>query len=489
MGGGVILLLASFFSCKDSGRTQKEVELAGDTYMSVSMSMPQESLRTGDDDYNKKGTYVGKDKIKDLTLYIANNGSVMIQRYQASDLTISGQKVNTKAFPVKHGEVTIYAVVNISDEVRSALDAVTNAADLKLRYEAAYDAFNNGNKIAQLVETNKDQIVMSGIPVKKTMQKGVSEEDAKEPTNNNYVKIEVRRAAARVSTTTTAPEKSSGIYEVRAKGNDGTEVVLGELSELTWTVAQYEKKYYLQQKEAGGVVKSPSFDYVTVSGDYQTEASQRYDYSQLKDKEPLKRLNATFTQGDIESVKYKYISETTHANVSGGDKGGYRKGNTAYVLVRGKFSPAESRWAAGEKASYVDGSDIFLGLSTGKFYTSEQKAMDDHNAKVVTYKKGRVYYYSWINPDVVDVTKWMMSPVRRNNIYNVNISAFRNIGLSGNPFDPTPEDPTNPDPDPKPDPDDPDTPDPDEPLPTPKTYMSTEVTVLDWIWHNYDIEL
>lgn len=136
---------------------------------------------------------------------------------------------------------------------------------------------------------------------------------------------------------------------------------------------------------------------------------------------------------------------------------------------------------------------------TGKFYASEANANAANPAsgtattpRVVTYKAAAVYYYAWLNPNTLDPTTWTISPARRNNIYNVNISKFRNIGLSGNPFVPTdPQNPNNPDttnnPD-TPDPEDPDTPNPEEPLPVQKTYMVVEVTVTPWTLHTYDIE-
>ena len=111
-------------------------------------------------------------------------------------------------------------------------------------------------------------------------------------------------------------------------------------------------------------------------------------------------------------------------------------------------------------AAYQEGGDLFLGLVTGKFYANEANANAANpasggagNPRVVTYKAASVYYYAWLNPNTLDPTTWTMSPARRNNIYNVNISKFRNIGLSGNPFVPTDPDPNNPD-----TPDNPDTP-------------------------------
>ena len=276
------------------------------------------------------------------------------------------------------------------------------------------------------------------------------------------------------------------MYEVKATVTGGTTKTFGTISNLVWSVGQFEKKFYLLQKSDR---KSPNYDWVTSATDYTTEAPKYYDYSQLKSNKFLDvEKIATYGIEQVKSVKYKYISETTHANATTAEasSSGYRKGNTTYVLIKGQFTPADDMWAtAGEKALWTPGSDLFYGLATQKFYSSQQNAQnagnDEH--KVVTYKKGMVFYFLWVNPNEIDMTKWAMSPVYRNNIYNVNISSFQNIGLSGNPFNPDPQDPD------KPDPDDPDNPKPDEPLPTEKTFMVATITITPWTWHNYSIDL
>ena len=128
-------------------------------------------------------------------------------------------------------------------------------------------------------------------------------------------------------------------------------------------------------------------------------------------------------------------------------------------------------------------------------------------------------YYAWLNPD--EKPDWYNSPVLRNNIYHIHITGFKNLGTNWNPLfpeDPTREleDPTkpydpvenpykpkeNPDPKPTPDPNgpqdptDPETPeepktpiDPEDPLTTPITYMSVDVTVLQWLVHSYNVDL
>ena len=74
----------------------------------------------------------------------------------------------------------------------------------------------------------------------------------------------------------------------------------------------------------------------------------------------------------------------------------------------------------------------------------------------------------------------------RNNIYHINISAFKKIGYNWNPLVPGTDNP-----DPKPgNPDEPETPiDPLDPLSPEQTYMTVDISILNWTVHSYDIEL
>lgn len=481
-------LLLGLTACNNKNEDDLAREKGYDTYSTISLSLPA-SLRAGDDDYNKKGdAYKGVDRIKTLSLYMIDKANLAekpeAQHFAEDDLHLDGAtgKVTMAPFRTKSGEKIVYAVINITDAIKTALNAANNAADFKTAYEKAYEAFG-ANPIA-LLESDKDVIVMTGKPAEKKIEPNVSALNA--PSINN-VPITLTRSAARVSVTTTATEKTPGTkeYEVKATVTGGTTKTFGTISNLVWSVAQFEKTFYLLQKDDR---KSPSYDWIT-NGDYITEAPNRYDYTHLSSDKffELTRVGS-YGLHEVATVKYKYISETTHkdaTNLADPMTSGYRKGNTTYVLIKGQFTPADDMWADGEKANWNPGNDFFYGLATQKFYSTQQKAENAGNAtnKVVTYKKGMVFYFLWVNPNVVDMTKWAMSPVYRNNIYNVNIKSFQNIGLSGNPLNPDPNDPD------KPDPDDPDNPKPDDPLPTEKTFMVATITITPWTWHNYDIDL
>jgi hypothetical protein len=206
----------------------------------------------------------------------------------------------------------------------------------------------------------------------------------------------------------------------------------------------------------------------------------------------------------------KFILPNTHvyapAPAAGSEyTGGYRKGNTAYVLIRAKFTPEDAAYADQDTPN-PDGT-FYVG-SDGKFYTSAQNAYDAGNTEMSKYVEGKVLYYAWLNPD--QIPYWYNSPALRNNIYHIHITGFKTLGTNWNPLYPEdpdaegvydPENPNNPDPRPVPDevttpeggtitPGTPDSPiKPEDPLTLPETWMSVDVTVLPWLVHSYSVDL
>ena len=164
----------------------------------------------------------------------------------------------------------------------------------------------------------------------------------------------------------------------------------------------------------------------------------------------------------------------------------YKKGNTAYVLVRAKFTPEPSTIVDGGS---LTGGTFYVGQSDGKIYSSKQAALAAFpNQKVATYIGGKMINYAWLNPD--DLVKPLNSPVVRNHIYHINITGFKRLSYNWNPLYPEDPNTTNPqNPDPKPGPDEPEIPiDPVDPLTPEQTNMSVEVSVMEWTVHSYDIE-
>ena len=195
---------------------------------------------------------------------------------------------------------------------------------------------------------------------------------------------------------------------------------------------------------------------------------------------------------------------------------GYRKGNTAYIIIRALLTPKKFVNAAGAlstTASEIEGKDFYLGAN-GVYFLNKDHVQDPAHYGVVgqtaqKFIKGKVIYFAWLNPD--NVAKAVNSPVIRNNVYHVQIKSVAGVGSNWNPlipFDPTdpsvpgpgdPYDPTNPkfpnnpnNPDPRPnDPLEPIAPpvDPKDPLTFKETWMSVSVAILPWQVHSYEIEL
>lgn len=522
--------------------------LDGDTYMSVTLTMSQGALTRADNqnqdnpEYNYVGKWAGQDDIKTVEVYVFNDGGVLeggVTTFNAPDFTVAAgpdNKVNItpkKGIKVNPGQKTVYVVVNPTAESTAYLAAATGSLTA---FKTAYEGIMNtivadpspanatsplvstvADKIAK-VETNKDVILMTIAKTAGTVdvQKNVKEaETITDSSPKNRAKVEVKRAVARVMVTT-----REATYEV--KGDDATtpavketDFVIGTLTDIKYVVAQGEKSLYFQQKINGGndnlSIETPNSAYVT-NGDFNAQAPDKYDYSGLwrgyntdvtqisGTPVPTKTLydaNPNTTLGNIsadlvDQLKGEFILPNTHTWGATQDATHYRKGNTAYVLVRAKFKPAKVVMADGSiNTSYPDNTDFVLGKN-GMFYENKTVARDPAHMGVAgqscnTYLKGKMLYYAWVNPD--KVPGWINSPVIRNNIYHIEITGFKTIGVNWNPLVPDDPDTPNPDPDPEPDDPDPDQPDPDDPLTPSETWMSVETAILPWDVHSYGVEL
>lgn len=264
------------------------------------------------------------------------------------------------------------------------------------------------------------------------------------------------------------------------------------------------------------LVVSPGYDWVATNDNFIAEANNYYDYSDLKtmDRKATVAADGLPDVAKIGEASLKsslFMFEATHAyqqDASNRDvasyDGNFRRGNTAYVLVRAIFTPDKNAFADGGGASYTKGTDFYLGANN-RFYISKENTQDPAKGGVKGqqyrhYVKGKVLYYAFVNPD--NIEKTLDAPVLRNNIYHISVNGFSTIGTNWNPIYPEDPDTTNPkNPDPKPgdDPkkdDDPDTPepnpnpfepgDPDSPA---NTWMSVEMIVVPWAVHSYSITL
>ena len=495
----------------------------------------------------------------------------------------------TKGFKVDPGQKRVFVVVNPTSETQALLNGVTDFDAFAAKYNdvlklqtaagapaptkyteaeattaaaATNDPFTVADHVARIKGTGADQkdvIVMTGAYGEVNVADGVTEPQTLNTSAPvNRAQLSVQRVAARVLVT--ADQAS---YEIKGDDPttptveteaDGNAVPLVTITNLTYVVAQGESSFYFDQQKSGNTnyeYKTPNSTYVPVGSatdpgsDYDVPATyDKYDYTGLWRNKTNKFggrdivTNATYNASKENVIEYvknadglhgEFILANTHA-YDAADRGasGYRKGNTAYVLVRGKINPKfvwtgpnqiENNW---ETSAHKD-DDLFLG-DDGKFYASAALANDPTTAnnaaavamKVKKFVGGKVLYFVWVNPDTKSATTWINSPAIRNNIYHIQIKGIANYVYNWNPLVPNPNDPidptqpvsptnprdpnnpNNPDPQPmvpdpdhpgkhKPDPKEPPTDiTPKDPLSLKEAWMSVDVTILPWQVHTFE---
>ncbi len=500
------MLTFGLASCKKDHKDPSS-EQSGTTYMAMSVNLG-ESLRASEDDkYNKLGEWEGNDEIKDVTVFLIQGGIVEHKdfTYAASGtaegtFSVADAKVTTVPWKTTPGAKTIYVVVNggATVETQAILTDLKNKT-LKEEFEAAYKAAKVITAGESTSSPKKDLIMMTGVPVTQTIADGVSASAALVSATNKVL-LSVRRTMSRVTVTRDKVLGTNGTEDIEIK--NGTKTI-ARLKNVTWAVGQTSKLTNILWKDnVGGFkytaldVKSEdaAYEFIPTNTTFKSQAANHYDYSKLNETNALVVFDRT-TASVAEVIKgnMKFITETTHKTptiITDGKTGGYRKGNTTYVQITATFEPESTEWATGQGTGYTAGTPVYLGVITGKWYTDLNKAKEANKVSdvdkaagrdgVIEFKTGKMYYYAWLNPNETTSTKWTLSPVVRNNIYHVNVKNFARYGFSGNPYNP---DPNNPD---KPDPDDP-TPDPEDPLEDKETYMTTEITVIKWGVHSYDV--
>ncbi|EGK02543.1 Mfa1 family fimbria major subunit [Dysgonomonas gadei] len=517
-------------------------EEKGNTNVSVTLKMSQNSsglraTKSLPEDYNNIGEWAGKDDIKTVAVYLIDGSSVTSKSLEVgasgsgkdyekiingNDITLV-PKTQNAAIKTTAGTKKVYVLVNGTTEVVNTLaktpvaefeDAYTQAALYLANSGAGTFTNTSADKLAVKNGTTDETIVMTNVEPKTIdVEANVTDTETLATTSpKNRVSLEVERAVARVMVSTQALT-----YTVPSAGGSP----LGVISDINWVLAQGESSLYIQRKADWA---TPYYSWVPASdaafwGTDVTGSSSKYDYSGLfENYDSANQFGGTAvkTMTDYATDPYgqvtaelnselsgKFILPNTHAYAAGATSS-YKKGNTAYVLIRAKFTPAAAAFADGE--TYTPNADFFVG-ENGKFYTTAENAQDPAkggsvNQKVARYVKGKVLYYAWVNPD--EVPAWYNSPVIRNNVYHIHITGFRNLGTNWNPL--FPEDPNNPkgsedpsnpgtnlplNPDPKPSVpgyEEPENPiKPTDPLTTPETWMSVDVKVLPWTLHSYSV--
>lgn len=521
MAGAVLAALGLFASCSKAGKDVQDPNQEGSTYVGITLSMGTNDLRAEDDNYNPKGTWNGKDEIKTIDVYVVDVASDVVSTgfYNKNNFTITQTDGATSisivpktAIRTTPGAKKVYALVNASAEVTQALANASATA-----FENVYNKVAQSFAITTLArhENGKDIIMASNAKMcALTVDDGVTEAEALNATApRNRAKVDMKRVVARVLVTTT-----KATYEVMY--SDGV-TKMGTVKEISYAGAQGEKKFFIgQQLTPEGKINTPAYAYIPTNiSDIWTagKGKDHYDYSDLKEHtftnnpRMAKAINAPLSVeqiGEESLVKSLFMYEASHKYQSDPNNtdpdfskydGGFRRGNTPYVLVRARFVPDAGAFADPEGANYQEGEDFYLGANN-KFYTKLAHVTDPAKGGVVGqkfrhYVKGKVLYYAFVNPD--RPLRTLDAPVFRNNIYHINIKGFKTIGTNWNPLYPedpdnpnTPSGPENPDPRPNDDPtDNPNPFNPDDPNTPKETWMSVDMSVLAWTVHSYDIEL
>lgn len=533
----ILALGAGFTACSndDLGKQEgKQVAQNADTYMSVSFTLPKASATRaaadGQDkdnpDFNYIGTWGGADDIKSVNIYVfdgtANTNKLEALEKVSSPLvtTVGGNIVvkSPQPFKISAGEKRVFVVVNPTDETDAHLNAVKGATTLSaFTQKYATDALSltlptgtgaTASTVAEMLAKrtdDKEAITMTGSYADKTLASGVSSSEAASGAKNN-VDLKVKRVVASVIVST---KEDTYKFDANDPTTGTNKADFVTVSDLSYVVAQGEKKLYLVQASNtsttdGAAFKTPSYSYIPTSTSYTTAgtgAPSYYDYSGLSADETGRKTKGlalhtlsdhTTTGLTSKFTKSVFVLPTVHKFNTDRDESGYRKGNTPYVLVRGYLTPEKVVGAAGALENGTDlgeAADLFYGETTGFFYKTLEASQDAANKgvkgqKVRKFTKRVVLYWAWLNPDTNNVN----SPVIRNNIYNIHITAIKNLGGNWNPLVPSGN---NPDPKPNDNPNEPDTPPvkPEDPLTLDKTWMATNVTVLPWQVHSREIEL
>ena len=513
MAGALLAALGLFASCSKSGKDVQDPNQEGSTYVGITLSMGTNDLRAEDENFNHKGKWNGKDKIETIDVYVVDvtSGVVSTGFYNKNNFTIEQTdgapsiKITPKtAIRTTPGAKRVYALVNASAEVTQKL---ANASATV--FENVYNNVEQDFAIASLAKNVAGSDIIMASNAKEstlTVLDGVTEAEAKAGTKNRAV-VEMKRLVARV-VVTTKEETFQVMY------SDGV-TKMGTVKKISYAGAQGEKKFYIGQKVVGGLIKTPAYDYIPNAAQdiWSATGKASYDYSDLKDhtftNNPryATKISGTLTVEQIGEkslaqtlfmyeASHKYQTNSTNMDVNLYD-GGFRRGNTPYVLVRAVFVPEATAFADGTGNTYVEGKDFYLGANN-KFYSELANVTNPLKGGVVGqkfrhYVKGKVLYYAFVNPDRVPGT--LDAPVFRNNIYHINITGFKTIGTNWNPLfpedpaNPNPGGPENPDPKPSDDPDNPNPFNPEDPNTPKETWMSVEMSVLAWTVHSYDIEL
>ena len=460
------------FACSNNDSIDEKTQNSNsNTYAGISISVPGAASARA----SLKDVWSGRDKIESVHVFLVNNEKVDYTSFDTSSFTIKeGILTPNKAVVATAGDIKAYVVLNATEDLANKLKG-ENAANFDVKFKEEIKKL--ASKISKS-DKGEDLILMTNAEVPSlTIAPKVSQDKAISGVGNQ-IQVKVERVVARAIMT----QSTAIASKIDVKNSKGDVVSQIEVTELTYAVGLSNNSFFGMKKSD---LETPNYTYIPVNTPWSDEVVYKYDFSGLKQFTEVSKIESSVADNIKKALKEeavsKFVLPVTHGEAD------YRKGNTTYFEVRAKFKPSAA--LADTKAEYTEGSDLFLGMTDGKFYADETAAINavKGGQKVRAYRKGVMKYVLWLNPNVtpgseVDQTKTKTSPTVRNQVYHVHITGFKEIGLPYNPLDPT--EPT------KPGTEDPGNPiDPTDPLELDKTYLSVKISVLDWGLNSYDMDL
>lgn len=198
-----------------------EGQSTGDTYISVTFSTanPNSTARAAveeDKDFNSIGEFMGRDKIKNVNIYMINalDYSIEVKKFDNTDNFNTDPDGNpdtrdyrTEAWKTTPGDKIVYVYTNIAGTaIETALDAATDKASFEAANKATYTLVKNGavDEAYAKFDGTDDIIAMNTVkPENLTVVAGVKENEAKTGAKN-CATVTVRRLVGQAAVTSTA---------------------------------------------------------------------------------------------------------------------------------------------------------------------------------------------------------------------------------------------------------------------------------------------
>ena len=505
----VALAVLGLASCQKGANSDlpNNGENEGNTYVGLNILFPGATLggtKAAPEDYNKiTGEWKGRDVIKQINVYLVNGNDVDATSFTADSffgIDNNGLLSPKMAVKAKSGDnVKAYVVINdVKGKITGQLNGVSGT-----EFDAKFKAVV---KVANLDDLSsyadgKEIIVMTNSkdPEAKAIVADVTEEQAKNGVANR-IDVEVLRLTSRAIVTVAdniqkkVPVMNKLVNTTSGETEDveTAEVTISEISYATEGGALQVNPIQAADFKAANDVYSFVPEADKTWEEVKTAADGIFTYNAeltvIPQSSYIATNNAEGLKPALEGEEFAMsLLPVTH------EDGKYYKGNTPFFTIAAKFKAVNKvqsvkiggeEYKAEDLTSLEEGKTVYLGVKTGLFYSTEQKAQtmdpeyagtedltaDQIKQEVKVFTDGKMYYNVWINPDqpYSGTEKITKSPVYRNQVYNAHITGFKEIGMTNTydkPFKP------------------------DDPLESDKTYLSVQLKVLPYTIHSYTVDL